>query len=554
MTSKDQVKGMISEIRKGIRRCKTINDYVDFAFSFQYKGHSFEPLQIKNEIKILLEVLKKEKPKTILEIGTANGGTLFLLSKVAAKDAKIISIDLPNGPFGGEGFPDWKIPIYKTFVTNKQKIHFIRSDSHNKKTLENLKKIIGKRKIDFLLIDGDHTYEGVKKDFEMYNTLVKDDGLIAIHDVSYGPKENVGQVPQFWNKIKSRFKTLEITINDNSVGYGIGLLFKKNCKTDKFHKILNDVIGIQNITILEKTTNLLSLNKLKQQKKIDISNLKSFIKQKDAELKELRKIIGKKDNDVEGFQKQLTKVNQLIRNKDGEFSSLKSLVKEKESQYTTLEKLANEREKYAKELEEAVKEKDAHYVNLEKLANERERYAKELERTMQLKDEHYTTLDELSKSKEIQVSDLTNHLKQKEMDIIFLNNSMKKKEYQLIELRNNLSEIEKSIMFNMMRKVSRKIDSAFPNRTKRGEFKKIVASSASMISDDGFQEYLSSVKTKVKRREYRVLEPLNLPKSDEKILQDIVINNRKKRLKIKSHGKGEIKNDEFKISEKDELL
>ena len=37
-------------------------------------------------------------------------------------------------------------------------------------------------KIDFLHIDAGHSYEDVKKDFELYSTLVKDTGMISIHD------------------------------------------------------------------------------------------------------------------------------------------------------------------------------------------------------------------------------------------------------------------------------------------------------------------------------------------------------------------------------------
>ncbi len=36
--------------------------------------------------------------------------------------------------------------------------------------------------IDFLFIDGDHSYEGVKTDFELYSKLLSDRGIIAIHD------------------------------------------------------------------------------------------------------------------------------------------------------------------------------------------------------------------------------------------------------------------------------------------------------------------------------------------------------------------------------------
>lgn len=37
-------------------------------------------------------------------------------------------------------------------------------------------------KIDYLHIDGDHSYDGVKKDFELYSEIMSDNGIITIHD------------------------------------------------------------------------------------------------------------------------------------------------------------------------------------------------------------------------------------------------------------------------------------------------------------------------------------------------------------------------------------
>lgn len=37
-------------------------------------------------------------------------------------------------------------------------------------------------KIDFLFIDGDHSYEGVKTDFELYSQILSENGVIMIHD------------------------------------------------------------------------------------------------------------------------------------------------------------------------------------------------------------------------------------------------------------------------------------------------------------------------------------------------------------------------------------
>jgi predicted O-methyltransferase YrrM len=46
-------------------------------------------------------------------------------------------------------------------------------------------------KLDFIFIDGDHSYEGVKKDFELYSTLLTDKGIIIIHDTDSDYEEKL---------------------------------------------------------------------------------------------------------------------------------------------------------------------------------------------------------------------------------------------------------------------------------------------------------------------------------------------------------------------------
>lgn len=89
-------------------------------------------------------------------------------------------------------------------------------------------------KLDFLFIDGDHTYEGVKTDFEMYHKLVSKNGIIAFHDIVSGPQENVGGVSKFWNEIKNNFKHIELVKNWKQGGYGIGVLQHRTQKIETY--------------------------------------------------------------------------------------------------------------------------------------------------------------------------------------------------------------------------------------------------------------------------------------------------------------------------------
>ena len=212
-----------------LQKIESNNPEQIFDFVWNFKNGAIRPMQIKEEFLELLKIFKEHNPKYILEIGTANGGTLFSYCKLAREDAIIISVDLPKGLYGG-GYPDWKIPIYQAFKKPNQKLYLLREDSHQKEALEKVKEILNGNQLDFLFIDGDHSYEGVKKDFEMYSPLVRKEGIIAFHDInpSMGTVEKspVG-VSILWNEIKNRFGGyLEIIKDKNQDSYGIGIIKK----------------------------------------------------------------------------------------------------------------------------------------------------------------------------------------------------------------------------------------------------------------------------------------------------------------------------------------
>lgn len=192
---------------------------------FSPGARNIRPWQHEDELLGLARLIAERKPRTVVEIGTAAGGTLFLATCLAADDATIVSIDLPAGHFGG-GYAEWRMPIYAGFARAGQRVELLRGDSHSAEMRSRLGGILAGRPIDFLFIDGDHSYEGVKHDFEMYGSMLSPNALVAFHDIvpDRAPKPD-HFVSVFWNEIRDRFRHAEFVHDPAQSKCGLGVLF-----------------------------------------------------------------------------------------------------------------------------------------------------------------------------------------------------------------------------------------------------------------------------------------------------------------------------------------
>lgn len=78
----------------------------------------------------------------------------------------------------------------------------ILGNTHDPKTIEMLQNKLKGRLINILFIDAAHSYEDVKKDFEIYSPLCRD--IIIIHDIeTFRYREHEGrEVWKFWDELK----------------------------------------------------------------------------------------------------------------------------------------------------------------------------------------------------------------------------------------------------------------------------------------------------------------------------------------------------------------
>lgn len=165
-------------------------------------------VQNYSEIYQAAEFYKNLKAKNFMEIGTDQGGTFAIWSKLSAEDGIRISVDLPHGPYGVSSYDVTKRDEYlKSLGSN---VHTIHGSSHEIHIKEQVKNLLGETLLDFLFIDGDHTYEGVKQDYEMYKEFVKPGGWIGFHDIKN---------TEFHRNTNCRVDTLWEEIGENGVAF-----------------------------------------------------------------------------------------------------------------------------------------------------------------------------------------------------------------------------------------------------------------------------------------------------------------------------------------------
>jgi hypothetical protein len=147
--------------------------------------YTHDALQKHEELAAFLAIVADLDPlRIIVEVGAYAGGTLWAWQQLG--DVRVIGVDLP--PPGRPSGP----------TVNDDGMTVILGDSHDPATMEQLVAHLDGEPIDMLFIDGDHTYEGVKADYELYSPLVRPGGIVGFHDICHHAGLEFVEVDRFW--------------------------------------------------------------------------------------------------------------------------------------------------------------------------------------------------------------------------------------------------------------------------------------------------------------------------------------------------------------------
>ena len=127
-----------------------------------------------------------------VEIGVNNGENMFSLLDKGNKKLKMYGVDpykvQPDNTLYeqhiDQEYNDESLSMLKKQVL-KEALKFPNLEMIIDRS-DNASKQFDKESIDFVFIDGDHSYESVKNDINCWTPIVQEDGLIMGHDYNWG--------------------------------------------------------------------------------------------------------------------------------------------------------------------------------------------------------------------------------------------------------------------------------------------------------------------------------------------------------------------------------
>lgn len=176
-------------------------------------------------------IVAATKPKVIVELGTHWGASYFAMCQAVgayAQGAQCFGIDTWAGDDHAGTYDD---SVYRSVA--EFNVRYAEFSTLLRSTFDRALTHFENGSIDLLHIDGLHTYDAVRHDFETWLPKMSSSGVVLFHDTNEHGRDF--GVWQLWDELKAKYATIEFMHS-----YGLGVLFLGQTHTPLVSALLRD--------------------------------------------------------------------------------------------------------------------------------------------------------------------------------------------------------------------------------------------------------------------------------------------------------------------------
>ncbi|MBS3967994.1 MAG: class I SAM-dependent methyltransferase [Truepera sp.] len=367
-------------------------------------------------------IIEQLRPRILVELGTYYGQSYFSLCQSVRANGlstKCYAVDTWQGDEHG-GFYGEEV--------------FAHVEARNQREYHAFSRLLRMRfddalssfsdgTIDLLHIDGLHTYEAVRHDFESWLPKLSSRGVVLFHDINV--RERDFGVWRLWEELSTSYPHIEFEHS-----HGLGVLFVGKLQPPGIIGLLEEWSAPEGSYLIKnlfaKFGHLVSLE-------YQTNDHNQGIAKRDSQLAHLNQAVAE-------YQEQLTTISHTLAEREEQVISLNQGIAERDSQLASLTQAVTEHQEQLTTISHTLAEREEQIVALNQGIAERDGQLSQLrEQEAQLQEQAKVLLASAQEAGAL-IASLSQTIDEREEQVISLNQGIAERDSQLATTSQTLAE------------------------------------------------------------------------------------------------------------------